>query len=67
MKLTIRQLYDMIWTDGVGKTETALGLKHLELKSICDKFDIPRPSSNYWIALKLGKPVVKTALTQRDK
>ena len=46
MKLTISQLYDMIWTDGVGKTETALGLKHLELKSICDKFDIPRPSSN---------------------
>ena len=63
MKITIRQLYDMIWTDGVGKTETALGLKHLELKSICDKFDIPRPSSNYWIALKLGKPVVKTVLS----
>ena len=62
MELTRKQIYDMLWTDGVGKTETALGLKHLELKSICDKFDIPRPSSNYWTAFKLGKPALKTAL-----
>ena len=62
MKLTRKQIYDMMWTDGVGKTETALGLKREELKALCDKFDIPRPSSNYWISLKLGKPVKKTAL-----
>ena len=51
-----------MWTDGVGKTETALGLKRVELKAICDKFDIPRPSSSYWTSLKLGKSVNKTAL-----
>ena len=62
MKLTRKQIYDMMWTDGVGKTETSLGLKREELKALCDKFDIPRPSSNYWISLKLGKPVNKTAL-----
>ena len=32
MELTRKQIYDMLWTDGVGKTEQALGLKHLELK-----------------------------------
>ena len=52
----------MLWTDGVGKTETALGLRRVELKAICDRFDIPRPSSGYWTSLKLGKPVNKTAL-----
>ena len=56
----------MMWTDGVGKTETALGLKRVELKAICDKFDIPRPSSSYWTSLKLGKSVNKTALNSSN-
>ena len=57
----------MLWTDGVGKTEQALGLKHLELKEICEAFDIPRPSSGYWTSLKLGKVTEKTALpTSKD-
>ena len=62
MELTRKQIYDMLWTDGVGKTETALGLRRVEFKAICDRFDIPRPSSGYWTSLKLGKPVNKTAL-----
>lgn len=66
MKLTRKQIYNMMWTDGVGKTETALGLKRVELKAICDKFDIPRPSSSYWTSLKLGKSVNKTALNSSD-
>lgn len=53
-----------MWTDGIGKTEQALGLKRAELKSICDKYDIPRPSSGYWSALKYGRPMQKTALTE---
>ena len=67
MELTRKQIYDMMWTDGVGKTEKALGLKQAELKAICDKFDIPRPSSGYWSALKFGKPAQKTALTETKK
>lgn len=56
-----------MWTDGIGKTEQALGLKQIELKAICDKFDIPRPSSGYWSALKFGKPAQKTALIETKK
>jgi hypothetical protein len=56
----------MLWTDGVGNTEKALGLKHIELKAICDKFEIPRPSSGYWTSLKLGKPVERTELTPNN-
>ena len=48
MELTRKQIYDMMWTEGVGKTEKALGLKQVELKALCDKLDIPRPSSGYW-------------------
>lgn len=67
MELTRKQIYDMLWTDGVGKTEQALGLKHLELKEICETFDIPRPSSRYWTSLKLGRAAEKTALsTSKD-
>lgn len=32
MELTRKQLYNMMWTDGVGQTEKALGLKQIELK-----------------------------------
>lgn len=67
MELTRKQIYDMLWTDGIGKTEQALGLKYLELKEICEAFDIPRPSSGYWTSLKLGKVTEKTALpTSKD-
>ena len=62
MELTRKQIYDMLWTDGIGKTEQALGLKHLELKEICEAFDIPRPSSGYWTSLRLGRVTEKKAL-----
>ena len=66
MELTRKQLYNMMWTDGVGQTEKALGLKQIELKTICEKFEIPRPSSRYWTLLKLGKPVEKTELPSNN-
>jgi len=66
MELTRKQLHNMMWTDGVGQTEKALGLKQIELKTICEKFDIPRPSSRYWTLLKLGKPVEKTELPSNN-
>ena len=62
MELTRKQIYDMMWTDGVGNTEKALGLKQIELKAICEKFKIPRPSSGYWTSLSLGKQVEKIGL-----
>ena len=66
MELTREQLYEKLWTDGVGKTEKALGLKQPEMKKICDDFQIPRPSSGYWTALNLGKSPEKTPLPLMD-
>ena len=62
MDLTREQLYEMLWSDGVGKTENELGLKRQELQTICEQFNIPKPSSNYWIALSLDKNPLKTPL-----
>ena len=64
MEVTRKQIYDMIWTDGIGKTQKTLGLKYDELKAICDKFDIPRPSSGYWSSLKFGRPAHKMPLEE---
>lgn len=66
MELTRKQIYEMMWTDGVGNTEKALGLKQVELKAICEKFEIPRPSSGYWTSLKLGKQVEKIELLSNN-
>ena len=62
MELTRKQIYEMMWTEGIGKTERALGLKQPEFKALCEKYDIPRPSSGYWNALQFGKPVERAAL-----
>jgi hypothetical protein len=62
MDITREQLYEMLWSKGVGKTEEALGLKQPELQKICENYQIPKPSSNYWISLKLGKSPKKTPL-----
>lgn len=62
MELSRKDIYDMMWTEGIGKTEKKLGLKQTELKAICDKYDIPRPSSNYWSSLNYGKPATKIQL-----
>ena len=62
MDITREQLYEMLWSKGVGKTEETLGLKQTELQKICDDYQIPKPSSNYWISFKLGKSPVKTPL-----
>ena len=62
MDITREQLYELLWSKGVGKTEETLGLKQPELQKICDDYQIPKPSSNYWISLKLGKSPKKTLL-----
>ena len=62
MDLTREQLYEMLWTNGVVKTEIALGLRHAELKQLCEANQIPRPSSAYWSALHMEKSPEKTPL-----
>ena len=52
----------MLWADGVGKTEVALGLKQAELKRLCEEYQIPRPASTYWSAFYLGKSPDKMPL-----
>ena len=62
MDISREDLYEKMWADGIGKTEKALGLRQDELRKICTEFQIPRPSSSYWNAIYLGKPVEKTPL-----
>lgn len=67
MELTREQMYEMLWSDGVGKTEKALGLKRQELKKICEEYQIPRPSSQYWTAFKLDQSPQKTPLPASEE
>lgn len=67
MDITREQLYEKLWTEGVGRTQTALGLKQPELKKLCEDFQIPRPSSGYWTALSLGKSPEKIQLPPKEE
>lgn len=60
--ITRRQLYDRIWRDNMRTTALSLKLRPQDLTAICHKFDIPTPSSTYWIHKALGKPTQQTPL-----
>lgn len=64
MELTREQLYQMLWTDGVGKTQEALGLRPEEMKKLCEEFQIPKPTTKYWVALACDKAPEKTPLPE---
>lgn len=67
MDLTREQLYEMLWTDGVGKTEKALGLKQQELHKLCGEYNIPKPPSTYWTGIIYDRNPQKTPLPPSDK
>lgn len=67
MDLTREQLYEMMWTKGVGKTEKELGLKPYQLSKICQEYNIPKPSSAYWYDIIYERNPQKTPLPASEK
>lgn len=68
MKTILRKdLYDKIWSETKSRTAKELGLPFQELTQICRVHNIPTPTSNYWIQLSLGKPVIKAPLPNPEQ
>ena len=68
MKTILRKdLYDKIWSETKSRTAKELGLPFQELTQICRIHNIPTPTSNYWIQLSLGKPVIKAPLPDPEQ
>ena len=62
VKLTRRQLYEVVWSEPVSKLARKYGLSDVGLAKICKKHNIPRPGLGYWAQKQYGKAVPPTPL-----
>jgi len=55
MKLTRKELYDLVWAETMTSICTRFGLSDFELRKYCKSMNIPTPPVGYWSKLKHGK------------
>jgi hypothetical protein len=63
VKLTRKELYQMVWSKPVTKWSREFGLSDVGFAKICKKMKVPLPGRGYWAmvqkGLKLTRPVLK--------
>lgn len=52
---TRKQFFDLIWSIPLYKLSQELGISQIEIRKICIKQNIPRPTAAHWAKLNLGK------------
>ena len=66
MKLTRKQLYDMVWTEPLTAISKRLEISGAELGKRCTAANIPLPPNGYWSKLTHGKTIGRTPLTDDE-
>jgi hypothetical protein len=61
-QMTRQELYNLIWEQSATKAAKELTVNFAALRRICSEYDIPRPGSDYWTAVRLGRRVTKAPL-----
>jgi len=54
-KISRRALYDRIWSKGSMAAAKELGLRYTDLIEICEKHQVPRPDTAYWVWKQRGR------------
>lgn len=57
MKLTRKELYDLVWSEPIIVLAKRFGLSDNGLRKHCKSMNIPTPPVGYWAKLENGKPV----------
>ena len=70
-KFTRQNLFELVWSKSATKIQDELHVPYKELRSVCSKFEIPRPTSSFWSKIANGKkgevPVLPTCKFPRDE
>lgn len=66
MKLTRKELYDLVWKEPLTTISKRLEISGAELGRRCATANIPLPPNGYWSKLTHGKTIVKTPLTDDE-
>jgi hypothetical protein len=62
LTLTREELYNAIWRTPMSHLCKTWGITIHHLSKICEQFDIPRPSPDYWPLLRLNRSVERAPL-----
>jgi len=65
-QFTRKKFYDLVWSKTLTKIKEELNIDYHTIVSICKKYDIPRPPSNYWSKLKFVKQAAQPELPNPD-
>lgn len=57
MKLTRKELYDLVWSEPMRTLAKRFGLSDNGLRKHCKSMNIPTPPVGYWNKLEYGRPV----------
>lgn len=57
IKLSRKQLYDLVWSIPISKLTQKYSISNEGFKKICKKFEIPMPQNGFWLKLKYNKKV----------
>jgi len=58
IKLTRKELYDLVWSEPLAVIAKKFGTTDYGLRKICKEFIIPLPKSGHWMKIQFGKPVI---------
>jgi len=62
VKLSRKQLYDLVWQEPLNALSKKYAISDTGLKKICDNMSVPLPKSGHCTRIKLGKTVEKEEL-----
>lgn len=62
VKLTRRELYDMVWKEPMSTISKKFNITDTGLRKACKRMNIPTPIAGYWAKLQFGKPVFQENL-----
>lgn len=67
MKLSRRELYELVWSKPVEQAAKEFGISGRGLSKICERHRIPTPPRGYWAKLAAGQHVKKAILRDLDE
>ena len=65
--ITRKALHELVWSKQLGMAADELGIKKTDLRYLCLRNKVPRPSSLFWRHKAIGKPEEPTPLPEPDK
>jgi len=66
MKLTRKELYELVWSAPIARLAPQYGFSDVWLARICKRNRVPRPPRGYWARLQSGQKVSRTPLPKGD-